>query len=158
MRMHVRAQAATVQRDVAAKHVGATRVECVALQPDGATWACGVVFRAESLCVLANVSVFGSVTSTIGHNRCDGVRELAALIPTPTAQAVAVDVQRSGANAGAFRCAKLPAGTSGAGVRWACQGAGPSDCRLVRVVAWTPFNPAASTRCSSVPALARTHG
>ena len=127
-------------------------VRCVALKSNGSVWACGVAFHAESVCYLANVSVFGSWHTQVANHKCDRLPALSSIPPAATAAGVALDLQRQ-AGSTITACAK------GAGYhnRWLCverDSSGPS-CVYVRVVPWVPFttNTTAPGACRKNPHL-----
>ncbi len=153
-RIHARADAATVQRHIAAANPGSTDVRCVSLQTDASTWVCGVVYHAESGCVGASVSVLGSVSVKSGRQRCDNITALKPMLPTVNAHGVATDVAlQLHSPAEPFRCVELPSATPGHSGHWICgRKLGTTlDCRVVRVVPWALFNPQTSTRCTKPP-------
>jgi hypothetical protein len=109
-------------------------VRCKALQSNGSAWACAIIFRAESECVIARVSVLGSWSTVPRAHRCAKITELVALLPqktTPTG--VAADVGQQLGITG-LTCRKVPEHD----VRWAC-GLPPApggQCLVLREVRW----------------------
>ena len=154
VKVRQRASGATVQHKVVQQYPGATAVSCTKLQTDGATWACGVVYHVESECVMASVSVFGSLKTQVGKNKCARETTLKSMPPKqPDVAGVTADVARlSGVAATLVRCTKVP----GTKTRWACV-IGPSaatGCRFVRVVPWQPWKLInGGTKCTHLPAL-----
>lgn len=152
LRVHQRAGEASVRTAVLRGHPGSA-VRCVETRSNGATWVCGVVYRAESLCVTAKVSVFGSVAESAGRDRCARQPSLSSLPSDPTSADVRADVARvTGRPADLLGCLRLP----GSRHRWACarQGQLAGSCQLVRVVAWRPLVLSAGDgRCVRLPAL-----
>lgn len=145
-----RTNEAAVEKAVAGAHKGAS-ARCVELRSNGATWACAVVYEAESECVLAKASVFGSVSQVLS-DRCVKNADLQASLPHPTPQGVADDIDRIVAAGGSRACVKL-AGTAS---KWACAVPGElaATCVLVKVQPWKAWAPkAGGTRCEHVPAL-----
>jgi hypothetical protein len=120
------------------KQQHAPTVQCASLQSNGSAWACAVVYRAESVCLIARVGVLGSWSTAIGQHRCERVPRLAALAPgTITATMVAADIDRREARTD-FVCDKLPSHK----VRWACERPLETggQCLVVRVIQWTSWN------------------
>ena len=149
-KIHDRTSEAAVEKAVTDAHRGAT-ARCAELQSNGSTWACAVVYEAESECVLAKASVFGSVSQVLS-DRCSKNPDLQAAVPHPTAQGVAADIDRIVAAGGSRACVKL-AGTS---AKWACAVPGElaTTCVLVTVHPWKAWAPkAGGPRCEHVPAL-----
>jgi hypothetical protein len=147
-----RTNEAAVDKAVAGAHTGAT-ARCVELRSNGAAWLCAVVYQAESECVLAKASVFGSVSQGLS-DRCSKNVDLQAALPHPTPQGVADDIDRIVAAGGSRACVKL-AGTS---AKWACAVPGELavTCVLVKVRPWTVWTPTpGGVRCEHVPALRR---
>jgi hypothetical protein len=109
-------------------------VRCRALQSNGSAWACAIIFRAESECVIARVSVFGSWSTVARTHRCAKITELVALLPQKTtATGVAADVGQQLGITG-LTCRKVPQHE----VRWAC-GLPPApggQCLVLREVRW----------------------
>jgi hypothetical protein len=151
VKVRQRADAATVAAQVGREHPGA-RLACSELQANGSVWGCTVAYQAEYLCVLANVSVTGGISTAPGRHRCDGVPELKAIVPArPTAAAVEADVTRF-APGPKFACVRPGAGTS----RWVCGRRAGSvvDCRLVALLPWQPLKlKPGGDRCLKLPAL-----
>ena len=145
-----RTNEAAVEKAVAGAHEGST-ARCVELRSNGATWACAVVYQAESECVLAKASVLGSISQVLSDH-CKKDPDLQAAVPAPTPQGVAADIQRIVPAGGSRACVKL-AGTK---AKWACAVPGElaATCVLVTVHPWKPWDPkAGGTRCEHVPAL-----
>jgi hypothetical protein len=153
IRLHTRADAATVQRRVAQQYPG-SQVGCLALQGNGSAWTCAVTYRAESACVAVSVSALGAVKSkTAPRHRCD-TPQLNQRIPTATTTGVAADVTRIVGGTGRFSCATgiSKGATVGSVSHWACLRG--TDCRLLRVAPWTAFKlNNGAQRCRKVPAL-----
>jgi hypothetical protein len=144
LRVHQRIGQATLEHEIG-KREGASTVGCSKLQSDGAVWACALIYRAESVCLIAKVNALGSWSTAIGQHRCAEVARLRRLLPPKsriTAAAVAADVDRQLGRTGAgpgTQCIKEPAHK----VRWACQrppppgsGAASGACEVVRVQPW----------------------
>ena len=153
LRVHERIGQAALQHELA-KRESAPTVGCSKLQADGAVWACAIVYRAESECLIAKVNVIGGWSTAVSQHRCAQIPALLKLLPaTPTAAAVAADIDRMSATTGT-QCLKEPDHK----VRWACQQppqAG-NGCVVVRVVVWTPFNTNDGGRlCSKLPGLVK---
>jgi hypothetical protein len=151
LRVHQRAGADAVRTAVLKGHPGSA-VRCVETRSNDAAWVCGVAYRAESLCVTAKVSVFGSVSESAGRDRCARQPSLSSLPSDPTPADVRADVARvTGRPADGLGCLKLP----GSRHRWACARQGQlASCQLVRVVAWRPLAlSAGGGRCLRLPAL-----
>jgi hypothetical protein len=151
LRVHQRIGEATLEHQLAAREHAPT-VRCAKLQSDGAAWACAVVYRAESVCLIAKVNALGSWSTAIGQHRCERVPELAALQPQNfTSAAVQADIAHQTGHKD-FRCRKLP----GHKVRWLC-GRPPApggQCLVVRVVPWTSWNETDGGRaCDHFPTL-----
>ncbi len=151
LRVHQRIGEATLEHQLGAREHAPT-VRCSKLQPDGAAWACAVVYQAESVCLIAKVNALGSWSTAIGQHRCERVPELAALQPQNfTFTAVQADIAHQTGHKD-FRCRKLP----GHKVRWLC-GRPPApggQCLVVRVVPWTSWNETDGGRaCDHFPAL-----
>lgn len=156
--LHPRISQASLERDVAAR-TGAPTVHCVSAKTNGAVWTCGIVYGAESVCDLANVSVFGSwKTVAADSRRCTGEPALIGMAPKVTAAGVKVALQHDYGVA-VQACARA----LGYHNRWDClgrTGSGQFTCTLVRAVAWTPFNNSTISvkDCAKVPALRRYMG
>jgi hypothetical protein len=153
LRVHQRIGQAALQHEIA-KRESAPTVGCSKVQPDGAVWACAVVYQAESECLIAKVNVIGGWSTAVSQHRCAQIPALLKLLPgEPTAAAVAADIDRMSATTGT-QCLKEPNHK----VRWACQQppqAG-NGCVVVRVVVWTPFNTNDGGRlCSKLPGLVK---
>jgi hypothetical protein len=150
LRVHQRIGAATLEHDIASRE-HATTVRCIEQQPNGAVWACGLVYQAESVCLIANVNPVADWNTKPGTDLCSNRAELTALQPaTITPSAVAMDL-RTQFSVEVAKCAKIPARK----VRWACLGPAPSStsCVEFRVVPWTPWVIQRSPACSHIPAL-----
>jgi hypothetical protein len=156
LRVHQRIGQAALQHEIG-KRETATTVGCVKLQPNGAVWACGIVYQAESVCLIAKVNVLGSWSTAVGQHRCSEQPQLVKLLPsTITPEAVGADLDRqlgsTGSSAGA-QCIKEP----GHKVRWACQLPPPGNaCKVVRVQPWTVWNSINGGRlCAHLPGLVK---
>ena len=137
LRIHQRIGEHTLEAGIT-KQQHAPTVQCASLQSNGSAWACAVVYRAESVCLIARVSVLGSWSTAIGQHRCERVPRLAALAPgTITSTMVAADIDRREGRAD-FVCDKLPSHK----VRWACERPLETggQCLVVRVIQWTSWN------------------
>ena len=151
LRVHQRIAETSLEHQIATREHAPT-VRCSPLQSNGSAWACAVVYRVESVCVIAKVSTFGNWSTVVGQHRCERLPELEALLPrTLTAAGVAADIGRQAGHSD-FTCLKLPSHK----VRWAC-GRPPApggQCLIVRVVVWTPWNTLDGGRvCDHFPAL-----
>jgi hypothetical protein len=151
LRVHQRIGEGTLEHQLA-KREHAPTVHCSSLQSDGAAWACGVIYQAESVCLIAKVNALGSWSTVVGQHRCERVPELEALRPkTPTFTAVQADIAHQTGHTD-FRCRKL----TGHKVRWLC-GRPPApggQCLIVRVVPWTSWNETDGGRaCDHFPIL-----
>jgi hypothetical protein len=151
LRVHQRIGEGTLEHQLA-KREHAPTVRCASLQSDGAAWACGVIYQAESVCLIAKVNALGSWSTAVGQHRCERVPELEALRPkNPTSTAVQADISHQTGHTD-FRCRKL----TGHKVRWLC-GRPPApggQCLIVRVVPWTSWNETDGGRaCDHFPAL-----
>jgi hypothetical protein len=153
-KIHQRADAASVARDVGANYPGA-HITCAKLSSNAATWACAVVYHAESECAAAKVSVTGSISSKQGHDRCTAVPQLSSAVPKPTSASVAADITRLGfSHSTPLVCVPVP----GTKTRWACEPRHQSSgqCSVVRVVPWVPWKVhTGSGVCAQIPALRR---
>jgi hypothetical protein len=151
LRVHQRIGETSLEHQIAAREDAHT-VKCEKLQSNGAAWACAVVYKVESVCLIGRVNMLGSWSTIVGHNRCSREPALAALLPaTITAADVATDIDRQLGPAKTV-CTKL----KGHKVRWACQRPGVGDaCLIVRVVDWVPWNvvPQSKDVCAHLPAL-----
>jgi hypothetical protein len=157
LRVHQRISEASIERDVGGRE-HSSAIRCVEQQSNGSVWACGLVYQAASVCLIADVNPVGDWTTKDGTGLCDNRPELMAILPSRvTASAVAADMQSRLVMADA-RCARAP-GTS---VRWACLGPGSDggggDCLLVRVAPWTGLASDQSDVCAHVPALRKHNG
>jgi hypothetical protein len=152
VKVRERAGASAVAAHVAQSHPG-SQVRCVEMQSNGAAWVCGAVYKAESVCVRANVSFMGSITEADGKHRCAQEPALRAIAPhAPTAAAVAADVTRTEGGQGQFVCIQPGKGTS----RWLCgrRSGSAVACLKVGLVIWQTLKvkPGGDT-CHSKPAL-----
>lgn len=155
LRVHQRIEQTTLARGIAERE-HATVVRCVEQQSNGSVWACGLVYNAESVCLIANVNPVGDWSTKPGIDLCSHRSALTALLPAAiTSRAVEADV-RSQLSLAVSRCAKIPARK----VRWACLGPGPSStsCVEVRVVPWAQWTSDTSTACEHIPALRKFLG
>jgi hypothetical protein len=130
----------------------AQAVRCSALQSNGSAWACAVIFRAESECLIARVNVLGSWSTVARAHRCAKIEELVALLPQKiTPDGVAADVGQQLGIRG-LTCRKVPQHE----VRWAC-GLPPApggQCLVVRAINWQTWPAQAGGRlCDHFPAL-----
>jgi hypothetical protein len=149
LRVHQRISASTLERGIAGReHTNAVR--CVEQQSNGSVWACGLVYQASSVCLIANVNPVGDWTTNDGAGLCEGRPELTAILPDRiTAAAVSADMSTQLGMTDA-RCAKLPEHK----VRWACVGSSAGGgCLLVRVAPWNSLATQQSTVCDRLPAL-----
>lgn len=157
LRVHQRISAASIERDVGGReHPSAIR--CIEQQSNGSVWACGLVYQAASVCLIADVNPVGDWNTKEGAGLCDNRPQLTAILPSRvTAAAVAADMQSRLVMADA-RCARVP----GRDVQWACLGpasaGGSGDCLLVRVAPWTGLAQKSSDVCDHVPALRKQNG
>jgi hypothetical protein len=152
LRVHQRISQTSLEQQITTRQKAPT-VRCSALQSDGAAWACAVVYRVETVCLIAKVNVLGSWSTVVGHDRCARVPELARLLPPVTAKGVTADIGRETGHPD-YICRKLP----GHKVRWACGGppAASRACLIVRVVEWTAWNETpGGSACAHFPALQR---
>jgi hypothetical protein len=152
LRVHQRISKATLERGIASREHAST-VRCVEQQRNGAVWACGLVYRAASVCLIADVNPVGDWNTNDGPGLCDHRPELAAILPADiTAAAVSADMESQLGIASAT-CAKVPEHK----VRWAClgpsSGGGGGDCLLVRVAPWSSLGTEPSDVCDHVPTL-----
>ena len=155
LRVHQRISQAAIERDVGGRE-HASAVRCVEQQPNGAVWACGLVYRAASVCLIANVNPVGDWSTNDGVGLCDHRAQLAAILPERiTSAAVAADLE-SQRGIPVARCARVPTTK----VRWACLGpsGATSDCLLVRVAPWRSLASDESTVCEHIPAFKKHHG
>lgn len=154
LRVHQRIGETTLARAIAGRE-HATTVRCVEQQSNGAVWACGLVYHAESVCLIANVNPAGDWSTKPGIDLCSHRPELTALLPPITASAVEADL-RTQFSLDVSKCAKIPLRK----VRWACLGpaSSSSSCLEVRIVPWTPWVTASSTACTHVPPLRKSLG
>jgi hypothetical protein len=156
LRVHERIGQAALQHEIGKRETAPT-VGCVKLQSNGAVWACGIVYQAESVCLIAKVNVLGSWSTAVGQHRCSEQPQLLRLLPNRiTPEAVGADLDRqlgsTGTGAGA-QCIKEPDHK----VRWACQLPPPGNgCKVVRVQPWTVWNSINGGRlCAHLPALVK---
>lgn len=155
LRVHQRIGGATIERGVRDRE-HASAIKCVEQQSNGAVWACGLVYRAESVCLIANVNPVGDWTTKPGADLCLHRPSLTALLPARlTASAVTADL-KSQLSLDVSKCAKIPARK----VRWACLGPGASNsaCLELRIVPWVPWTYDSSTACEHIPALRKSLG
>ena len=150
LRVHQRIGEATLEHGIQGRE-SASAVRCVEQQSNGAVWACGLVYTAESSCLIANVNPAGDWTTKPGVDLCANRPELTALLPSNiTPGAVEADL-RAHHGSNVSKCAKIPT----AKVRWAClvPGASSTSCVGVRVVPWVLWSPGPSPACPHLPAL-----
>ena len=154
LRVHQRIGEATLERGIGTREHAST-VRCIEQQANGAVWACGVVYNAESVCLIANVNPAGEWSTKPGTDLCTHRPALAALLPTSiTASAVVADLKNQHSS-DVSKCAKILTRK----VRWACVGpGGPTTCVEVRIVPWTPWVPNSSDACAHVPVLRKFLG
>jgi hypothetical protein len=138
-RVHQRIGESALEAGIARQQHAPT-VKCASLQSNGAAWACGVVYQAESVCFIARVNILGSWSTALGQHRCERIPAVAALAPNPatiTPTMVAGDINRQ-QDASDFVCGKLPSHK----VRWACERPPQTggQCLVVRVIQWTSWN------------------
>lgn len=149
-RIHARTDAQTVQGKVSAASPGATAVRCVSAKSNGSRWVCGVVYHAATECVVGKASMTGSITTVPGKGNCADQPALKAMVPEASAAGVAADVTLKTGGAVGLRCVRLKSAKHAQ--KWICgRSRASTDCRVVRVVPWTAFDPQASTRCSKPP-------
>jgi hypothetical protein len=164
LRVHQRIGDAALERSIAAREHAPT-VRCAEQQSNGAVWACGLRFAAETECLVANVNPLGEwgtnpgwstnpdSSDEAGGSACDRDRVLVALLPeTISPTAVQADVVRKFGIAG-VTCRKQLDHR----VRWLCLGPPETGnkCILVRVVAWTPWTSVTTDACQSYPRLVK---
>ena len=155
LRVHQRIGETPLERGVGGRE-HANTIKCVEQQSNGAVWACGLVYRAESVCLIANVNPVGDWTTKPGADLCTHRPELTALLPARlTSSAVAADLE-SQFSLDVSKCAKIPTRK----VRWACLGpsASSASCLEVRIVPWTPWKTGPSTACDHLPVLRKFLG
>ncbi|HET7171363.1 MAG TPA: hypothetical protein VFI18_06990 [Gaiellales bacterium] len=154
LRVHQRIDAATLERGIGGRE-HASAVRCVEQQSNGSVWACGLVYRAASVCLIANVNAVGDWNTNDGPGLCDNRPELSAILPDRiTAAAVSDDMSSQQVMPDAH-CAKLPQHS----VRWACEGPpGTGGCMLVRIASWNSLATEQSTVCDHLPALNNRRG
>ena len=80
LRVHQRIGEATLERGIGGREHAST-IRCVEQQSNGAVWACGLVYRAESVCLIANVNPVGDWNTKPGADLCDHRSSLTALLP-----------------------------------------------------------------------------
>jgi hypothetical protein len=152
VKVRERASASAVAAHVAQSHPG-SQVRCVEMQSNGAAWVCGAVYKAESVCVRANVSFMGSITEADGKHRCAQEPSLQAIAPhSPTAAAVAADVTRTEGGSGEFVCIQPGQGAT----RWLCgrRSGGAVACLKVSLIDWQGLKvKPGGDACLSKPAL-----
>jgi hypothetical protein len=151
LRVHQRISQSSLESQIHARD-HAQAVRCSALQANGSAWACAVIFRAESECLIARVNVVGSWSTVVRARRCAKIAELVALLPQKiTPAGVAADVGQQLGIAG-LTCRKVPQHE----VRWAC-GRPPApggQCLVVRAINWQTWPTQAGGRlCDHFPAL-----
>jgi hypothetical protein len=151
LRIHQRISQSSLESQIDARDHAQT-VRCSALQSNGSAWACAVIFRAESECLIARVNIVGSWSTVVRPRRCAKIDELVALLPQQiTPAAVAADVGQQLGIAG-LTCRKVPQHE----VRWAC-GRPPApggQCLVVRNVNWQTWPTQDGGRlCDHFPAL-----
>jgi hypothetical protein len=151
LRVHQRISQSSLEGQIHARD-HARAVRCSALQSNGSAWACAVIFRAESECLIARVNVLGSWSTVVRAHRCAKIDELVALLPQKiTPAGVAADVGQQLGIAG-LTCRKVPQHE----VRWAC-GRPPApggQCLVVRDVNWQTWPTQDGGRlCDHFPAL-----
>ena len=152
LRVHQRIAASALERDIAGRQ-HASAVRCVEQQSNGAVWACGLVYRAASVCLIADVNPVGDWITKDGPGLCDHRSQLNAILPDPiTPAALAADMASQQGFAGA-RCARVPATK----VRWACLQPGGS-CMLVRVAPWRSLAAEQSDVCDHMPVFKHRSG
>lgn len=152
LRVHQRIAAPTLEHAIAGREA-ASAVRCVEQQSNGAVWACGLVYNAASVCLIADVNPVGDWTTKDGPGLCDHKSQLNAILPDPiTATGLAADMASQQAFPGS-RCAKIPT----AKVRWACLQPGGS-CMLVRVAPWRSLAATPSDVCAHMPVFKKRHG
>ncbi len=134
-------------------HPGST-ITCRPRGRNAARFDCAVIYGAESQCVTVSVSPLGNVSAgRLMPSRCTAP-ELKARLPRPTPQLVSADVTRIVGGA-RFLCARAGAGNG----RFACARvtAAGVDCRIARVVAWSPLHPRpGGAECRQVRTLRQT--
>jgi hypothetical protein len=151
--LHVRISEASLEHGIAAQ-TGAPTVHCIPAKGNGSVWTCGVIYGAESVCDIANVSVFGS-WSTVGAaaKRCVAEPSLTRLAPKVD-EAGLTSALRHDYGVTETACAHV----FGSQNRWFCVArisSGGFACTQVRAVAWMPFTRTdeSLSTCNSVPAL-----
>lgn len=153
LRVHQRIGEATLEHGIQGRE-GVSTVRCVEQQSNGAVWACGLVYTAESSCLIANVNPAGDWTTKPGVDLCTNRPQLTPLLPTNiTPGAVEADL-RTHHGSNVSKCAKVPT----AKVRWAClvPGASSTSCVELRVVPWVPWSTHPSVACPHMPALRKS--
>ena len=151
LRIHQRISQSSLESQIHTRD-HAQAVRCSALQSNGSAWACAVIFRAESECLIARVNVLGSWSTVVRAHRCAKIEALVALLPQKVTPAgVAADVGQQLGIAG-LTCRKVPQHE----VRWAC-GRPPApggQCLVVREINWQTWPTQAGGRlCDHFPAL-----
>src|SRR6185437_2551045 len=151
LRIHQRISQSSLEGQIHTRD-HAQAVRCSALQSNGSAWACAVIFRAESECLIARVNIVGSWSTVVRPRRCAKIDELVALLPQQiTPAGVAADVGQQLGIAG-LTCRKVPQHE----VRWAC-GRPPApggQCLVVREINWQTWPTQAGGRlCDHFPAL-----
>lgn len=150
LRVHQRIGEATLEHGIQGRE-HPTSVRCVEQQPNGAVWACGLVYNAESVCLIANVNPAGDWSTKPGLDLCGHRAALTALLPDAVAASAVETDLRTQLSVDVAKCAKIPTRK----VRWACLGPGgtSASCLEVRVVPWAPWSTDSSTACDHIPAL-----
>jgi hypothetical protein len=151
LRIHDRISQSSLEHQIFQRD-GAQNVRCSRLQSNGSAWACAVIFRAESECLIARVNVLGSWSTVPRARRCAKIAELVALLPQrTTAGGVAADVGQQLGITG-LTCRKVPEHE----VRWAC-GLPPApggQCLVARAIRWQLWPTQLGGRiCDHFPAL-----
>jgi hypothetical protein len=151
LRIHQRISQSSLEGQIHARD-HAQAVRCSALQSNGSAWACAVIFRAQSECLIARVNVVGSWSTVVRAPRCAKIDELVAMLPQKiTPDGVAADVGQQLGIAG-LTCRKVPQHE----VRWAC-GRPPApggQCFVVREINWQTWPTQDGGRlCDHFPAL-----
>jgi hypothetical protein len=152
--LHPRISQSSLENDVAVR-TGARAVRCFSDKRNGSVWTCGVVYGAESVCELANVSVLGSWrTATADPKHCTAIASLVALAPKITASGVRDAIEHDYGDS-ITACQPVAAHPN----RWLCVGQASSGatCTNVRAVAWAQFAPSPERLavCQRVPKLRR---
>jgi len=151
LRIHHRISQSSLEHQIFERDHPRT-VRCSQLQSNGSAWACAVIFKAESECLIARVNVVGSWSTVARARRCAKIAELVALLPQQaTPDGVAADVGQQLGTKG-LTCRKVPEHE----VRWAC-GLPPApggQCLVVREILWQIWPVQDGGRlCDHFPAL-----